>query len=180
MTRAARRDEGVTKPDEKSAQIRQRPVVIFVSKGTSIGQTRGLTRRGRRHGYLVSPHVKQVSYSLVSSSSSSDSSDKLSSSDDSSDKLPSLSMYPRSAAVSRVDAVHGQPFARAHFRISRCPSTAANWHVYLSHGQPFARAHCSTSRCPPKAAHEHVFAFHGQPFVRAHCSTSRCPRLAAP
>ena len=111
----------------------------------------------------------KVLYSLVPSSSSSDSSDK----------LLSLSMYPRSTAVLRVDAVHGQPFARAHCSTSRCPPYNAAEVVNSFHGQPFARAHCSISKCPHFAAFAHVRSSHGQPFARNHCRTSRCPFFAA-
>jgi hypothetical protein len=73
----------------------------------------------------------------------------------------------------------GQPFARNHFSISRCPPCAAYAHVLESHGAPFARNHCSTSRRPPCAAYMHVFAFHPKPFASPHCSNSRCPPNAA-
>ena len=50
------------------------------------------------------------------------------------------STYPFEAASSRVCSIHGQPFSRAHFSISRWPPSAARAHVRQSHGQPFSRA----------------------------------------
>ena len=77
------------------------------------------------------------------------------------------------------DPSQGQPLARAHCRISRCPIRAAPSHVRSSQGQPLACAHCRTSRCPPCAAPSHVASSQGHPLVRAHLTTSRWPPRAA-
>ena len=49
----------------------------------------------------------------------------------------------------------------------------------MSQGHPWARAHWRTSRCPFSAAHAHVSLFQGHPWARAHWRTVRCPFMAA-
>ena len=52
---------------------------------------------------------------------------------------------------SMSSAFQGYPWARAHWRTSRCPFQAAIAHVPAFQGHPLARAHLRTARCPAPA-----------------------------
>ena len=51
---------------------------------------------------------------------------------------------------------------------------AAHLHVRSSQGHPWARAHWRTSRCPFLAAYAHVVKHQGHSRARAHFRTARC------
>jgi hypothetical protein len=67
-----------------------------------------------------------------------------------------------------MSSFHGQPWERAHCKISKCPFLAALAHVAIFQLQTFSWANFRTSKWPPSAANEQG----SMPF-ESRCSQSR-------